>query len=166
MTEFCKDASLYASLFEKIVNVNNNFTQHFIHSSQFEWQDRGNIQEHFKGILSEVMKGTKCLGKLYLMPEDIGVWCFRPHAGRLAVCTPDDVVDRSSNYSEVCLRRLEAHVYRLLKSVGIEPQFFLVVPIRDHLNAAHVLQSLLVLCYYHDVLWSKWFPDVPTGNGS
>lgn len=99
------------------------------------------------------------------MPKD-GVRCSRPHAGRLAIRAPDNVVDHSSNYSEVYLRRLEAHVYRLLKPVGIEPQFFLADPVRDHLNAAHVLQSLFVLCYYHDVLRSKWFPDVPTGNGS
>lgn len=99
------------------------------------------------------------------MPKD-GVWCCRSYAVRLAICTPDNVVDRTSNYSKVCLRRLETHVYRLLKPVGIEPQFFLAGPICDHLNAAHVLQSLLVLCYYHDVLRSKWFPDVPTGNGS
>lgn len=99
------------------------------------------------------------------MPKD-GVWCCRSYAVRLAICTPNNVVDLTSNYSKVCLCRLETHVYRLLKPVGIEPQFFLAGPICDHLNAAHVLQSLLVLCYYHDVLRSKWFPDVPTGNGS
>lgn len=99
------------------------------------------------------------------MPED-GIWLSHSHSGRLAICTPDNIVDPSSNYSEVYLRRLEAHVYRLLKSVGVEPQFFHAGSIRDHFNAAHVLQSLLVLRYYHDVVRSKWFPDVPTGNGS
>lgn len=99
------------------------------------------------------------------MPED-SVWCSRPHTGRLAMRASDDVVNRPSDYAEVCFRRLETHVYRLLKSVGIKPQFFFADPIRDHLNAAHVLQSLLVLRYYHDVLRGKWFPDVPTGDGS
>lgn len=98
------------------------------------------------------------------MPEG-GVWRWRSRSGRLAICTPDDIVDRSPNYSEVRLRRLEAHVYRLLEPVGVEPQFFPAGPVRDHFDAAHVLQSLLVLRYYHDVLRSKWLPDVPTGDG-
>lgn len=104
------------------------------------------------------------MANLYLTPTDSGR-CQRPDAGRLAIRAADDILDVSSNYTKVYLRRLASHVYRLLEPVGVEPQFFPADPIRDHLNAAHVLQSLLVLRYYHDVLRSKWFPDVPTGNG-
>lgn len=100
------------------------------------------------------------------MPEDRVIRCLWLHSARLASRAVNDVVNFPSDYTEVRFRRLQAHVYRLLEPVGIEPQFFLAGPICDHLNAAHVLQSRLVLRYYHDVLRSKWFPDVPTGDGS
>jgi len=93
---------LCANIFRKVfVNAH-----HFIHPTQFQWQIK---QEHFKGILSEVMKGINVLASY--------IWCQKTISG-VAVLTPDG--------SQFVLRMISSTfplIIRKFISVGLRLMF-------------------------------------------